>query len=57
MTHLDICNINYGKKKGWELIDNLIPDHKKSGIDPTSVRASGVRHTVGKFSMRATNLL
>jgi hypothetical protein len=34
MTHLDICNTSYGKKK--------------SGIDPTPVRAGDVQHIVGK---------
>jgi hypothetical protein len=42
MTHLDICNISYGKK---------------SGIDLTPVCASGVRHTVGNLSTRVTTLL
>jgi len=36
---------------------NLTPDQKKSGIDPISLSADNVRHTVGKFSMRATTLL
>jgi hypothetical protein len=27
-------------------ISNLIPDHKKSRIDPTPMRAGGVQHTV-----------
>jgi hypothetical protein len=47
MSHLDICNISYGKKKG----------HQKSRIDPTPRRAGGVRHAVGKFSTRTTSLL
>jgi hypothetical protein len=38
-------------------IVNLISDHKKSRIDPTFVRASGVRYTVGKLSMKALALL
>jgi hypothetical protein len=33
------------------------PDHKKSGIDPTSMFEVGVRHTVGKLLRRATSLL
>jgi hypothetical protein len=38
-------------------IGNLTPDHKKSGIDPASVCAGGVRHVVGKLLMRAATLL
>jgi len=38
-------------------IGSLTPNHKKSGIDPTPVRASGVRDAVGKLSTRATTLL
>jgi len=57
MTRLDICNTSYGKKKGRSQTSNLIPDHKKLGIDPISMRADGVRHTVGKLSTRATTLL
>ncbi len=38
-------------------IDSLAPDHKKSGINLTFVCASGVRHVVGKLSMRNTTLL
>jgi ABC-type lipopolysaccharide export system ATPase subunit len=45
------------KKKAESQTDNLILDHKMSGIDPTSVRAGGVQHIVGKLSMRATTLL
>jgi hypothetical protein len=47
MTHLDINNTSYDKNKG----------HKKSGIDPTPMRASGVRHAIEKLLMRATTLL
>jgi hypothetical protein len=36
---------------------NLTLDHKKSGIDPIYLSAEGVRHTLGKLSMRATTLL
>jgi len=38
-------------------IGNLTPDHKKSGIDPNSVRAGRMRYTVGKLLTRATILL
>jgi hypothetical protein len=56
MNHLDIWNTSYGKKKAGSQIVNLIPDHQKSGIDPTSRRAGGVRHAIGKLSTRATSL-
>ncbi len=36
---------------------SLIPDQKKSGIDPIFLVIEGVRHTVGKLSTRATTLL
>ncbi len=45
------------KRRVENQIDNLIPDHKKSKIDPTSMRADGVRYTVGKLSTKAINLL
>jgi hypothetical protein len=45
------------KRKGGSQIGNLTPDHQKSRIDPTPMRAGGVRHTIGKLSMRATTML
>jgi hypothetical protein len=36
---------------------NLTPDQKKLGIDPISLVAEGVPHTVGKLSIRAITLL
>ncbi len=45
------------KRKAGSQIDNSTPDHKKSRIDPTLVRAGGVQHTIGKLSMRATTFL
>jgi hypothetical protein len=45
------------KRKVESQTDNLTHDHKKSGIDPISLHASGVQHIVGKFSTRATTLL
>jgi hypothetical protein len=48
------------KHKLWSkerLGGNLIPDHGKSGIDPISLGASGVRDAVGKLSMRAITLV
>ncbi len=38
-------------------IDSLTPNHKKSRIDPTSVCASGMQHTIRKLSMRVATLL
>jgi hypothetical protein len=33
------------KRKAGSQTGNLTPDHEKSGIDLTPMRASGVRHT------------
>jgi hypothetical protein len=57
MTHLDICNTSKAKRKVRSQNGSLTLDHKMSGIDPTSMRAGGVQHTVGKFLMKATTLL
>jgi hypothetical protein len=45
------------KRKVENQIGNLTLDHKKSGIAMISLRAGGVRHTLGKLSIRATTLL
>jgi len=45
------------KRKAGSQIANLIPDHKKSGIDPIYLAVGGVPHIVEKLSMRATTLL
>jgi len=45
------------KRKAKSQIDNLTPDHKKSGIDPIYLAADDVRHTVGKLSIKVTILL
>ncbi len=45
------------KRKAGSQIGNLTRDHKMSGVDPTSVRVSGVQHTVGKLSTRAKTFL
>jgi hypothetical protein len=45
------------KRRPRNQIANLTPDQKKSGIDPIYLAADNVRHTVGKFSTRATTLL
>jgi hypothetical protein len=38
-------------------IDNLTPDHLKLRIDPISLFVGGMRHIIGKLSMRATTFL
>jgi hypothetical protein len=45
------------KRKAKSQIDNLTPDHKKSGIDPTLVCVDKVQHTVENLLRRATSLL
>ncbi len=45
------------KRKAGSQIGSLTPDHKKLGTDLISLREGGVRHAVGKLSMRATTLL
>jgi hypothetical protein len=45
------------KRKAGSQTGNLTPNHQKLGINPTSVCASGMRHTDGKFLTRATTLL
>jgi hypothetical protein len=55
--HLDIWSTRYGKKKGRESNWQFDSRPLKVGIDPISVCASGVRHTVNKLSRRATSLL
>jgi hypothetical protein len=45
------------KRKAGSQIASLTPNQKKSGIDPIYLFVEGVRHTVGKFLMRATTLL
>jgi hypothetical protein len=44
------------KERSGVKIGSLTHDHKKSRIDPTSVRAGGVRYTVGKLLTRAVSL-
>jgi hypothetical protein len=44
------------KRRAGSQIDNLTPDHKKSGIDPIPACVDGVRHTVRKLLKRATSL-
>jgi hypothetical protein len=45
------------KRKAGSQIGNLTPDHEMSRIDPISLHASDVQHTIGKLSMKATTLL
>jgi hypothetical protein len=57
------CSFGHLKHKLWPKerpgvkLPSLIPDQKKSGIDPIFLVIEGVRHTVGKLSTRATTLL
>jgi hypothetical protein len=53
----ELENQIYFKNNNKVDLKSLIPDHEKSGIDLTSVRAGGVRHTIGKLSTRAKTLL
>jgi hypothetical protein len=46
-----------GKRRAGTQIGSLTPDHKKSRIDPIPTCVGGVRHGVGKLSMRATSLV
>jgi hypothetical protein len=45
------------KRKARNQIASLTPDHKKSGIDPTPVRAGRMQCTVGKLLTKAATLL
>jgi hypothetical protein len=45
------------KRKAESQIHNLILNHKKLRIDPIPSHVGGVRHAIGKLSMRATTLL
>ncbi len=45
------------KRKVRSKTSSLIPDHKKLGLDLTSMRAGGVQYAIGKLSTRATTLL
>jgi hypothetical protein len=57
------CSFGHLKHKLWpkegarSRIVSLIPDQKKSGIDPIYLTEDNVPHTVGKLSTRATTLL
>jgi len=45
------------KRRDGSQIASLIPDHKKSGIDPIYLASGGVPHIVGNLLTRATTLL
>ncbi len=45
------------KRRAGRQIANLIPDRKKSRIDPIYLFSDNMRHTIGKLSTRATILL
>jgi hypothetical protein len=40
-----------------QIINNLIPDHKKSRIDRIYLSTKGLQHIVGKRLTRATTLI
>jgi hypothetical protein len=46
-----------GKRRARSQTGSLTPDHKKSGIDPTSMCDGEVRHGVEKISRRAIRLV
>jgi hypothetical protein len=45
------------KRRTRNQIGNLTPNHYKSRIDPTLVRAGRVRYTIRKLSRKTTSLL
>jgi hypothetical protein len=45
------------KRKDGSQTGSLTFDHKKSGIDPTFVRANEMQYTIDKLPTRATTLL
>jgi hypothetical protein len=45
------------KRNVGSQIASLTPDHKKSRINPISLRAGGMQHAIGKLSMMVTTLL
>jgi hypothetical protein len=57
MSHLDIYNTSYGKKKGQESNWQFDSQPLKVRNRPDPMRAGGMWHTVGKLLTRATNLL
>jgi hypothetical protein len=57
VVHLESETQVMTKRRAESQTANLIPDRKKSGIDPIYLAARGVPHTVGKHSTRATTLL
>jgi len=46
-----------GKRRAASQIDNLTPDHQKSGIDLFLTSELKVRYFVGKMTTRATSLV
>jgi hypothetical protein len=45
------------KRKAGSQTCSLTPEHEMLGIDPISMRARGMRHTIGKLLTRSTTLL
>jgi hypothetical protein len=58
IANLNIWNTSYGQKKGRETASGcLIPDQKKSRINPIYLVSDNMQHIVRKLSTRATTLL
>ncbi len=57
MSHLDICSISYGKKKGRESNWQFDSRPLKVGNRPDPDAWRGVQHAIGKLSTTATTLL
>jgi hypothetical protein len=57
MSHLDICSPCYAQKKGRESNWQFDSRPLKVGNQPDPGVYSGVQHTIGKLSRRATSLL
>jgi hypothetical protein len=53
MIHLDISNISYGQKKGWESNYQFDSQPLKDGNRPYLLAQGGMPHIVGKLLMMA----
>jgi hypothetical protein len=45
------------KERPGSQTDNLIPEHKKTGVDQIPLRSGGMRHDVENFSTKVTTLV
>jgi hypothetical protein len=57
MTHLDIYNISYGKKKGQESNWQFDSQPRKVQMRPEFCVCGDVQHTIGKLLIITTTLL